>query len=145
MINPQTRVRLTKPTDRLMPQTRKVQNWWRDQTLSDVNLHESSRGISAWLATPMKFSSLTGEAKETSHQHTSTVWGRSQQNYKETTKTNQLTWRVRDLSVCREIDNNGRIRLTWHSKQQKERQGKYSQLWSLTPMKTDISPDGKCP
>ena len=90
------------PTDRLMPQTRKVQNWWRDQTLSDVNLHESSRGISAWLATPMKFSSLTGEAKETSHQHTSTVWDRSQENYKETTKTNQLTWRVRDLSVRRE-------------------------------------------
>ena len=38
-------------TDRLMLQTREVRNWWKDRMLSDMNLHESSHGIWACLAT----------------------------------------------------------------------------------------------
>ena len=110
---------------RMLHQTRKDRNWWRDQMLSEVNLHESSRRISDCLAT-LTWKSKCSPGKQ--KKHTSTVWHPFTRKLQRNNKAHPVHL-ASQKSAITELGNDGGIRLTWNSKQQKNRQGKNSQLW----------------
>ena len=99
--------------DRLTLQTREVRDWWKDQCSQ------------TW--TSITFKIFTGEEEETSTVGAIHKGRKPQRNSKN--PTSFFIWRAKK-SAHTELDNDGRIRLTRHWKQQKKRQGKYSQVWS---------------
>ena len=109
----------------MLHQTRKDRNWWRDQILSawEVNLHESSRRISNCLAT-LTWKSKISPGKQKKH-----TWRPFTRKLQRNNKTHPVHV-ASQKSARTELGNDGGIRLTRHSKQQKKRQGKYSRLWS---------------
>ena len=69
---------------------------------------------------------------------TSTVGAIHKKTAKKTTKGPTSSFHLTNkTSVRTELDNNGRMRLTWHAKQQKKRQGKYSQVLIRETTKPD--------
>ena len=115
-------------TDKLILQTIQIRNWWKDRMLSDMNLHESSHGISACFATCTWHSKVSPGKRKKHHVNS---WGHSQENCKETTKAQPVLfiWRIkhlcaRNLTTMEEFD--------WHdilTTEERTRQGNYSQVW----------------
>ena len=83
----------------------------------------------------MTFKILTGEEEETSRQQLGPFTRKLQRNNKNPTSFFHL---ANKKSARTELGNDGRMRLTWHSKQQKKRQGKNGRC----DQRETIKPDG---